>query len=67
MVEHVSRMQYKIDVAGEDVGHRSREAVLGVDRTLIPSRFGIGLAVGGVTQVRVREVRNANGASRRVG
>jgi hypothetical protein len=63
MVKRIAGVQHKIDIAGEDIGNRRREAVLDVDRALIPPRFWIGFAVGGVAKVRVREVSNSNGTS----
>ena len=59
VVEDVAGVQHEIDVSGEDVGDRGREAVLDVDRALVAPRFRIGFAVGGVAKVRIREVSEA--------
>ena len=58
MVEDVAGVQHEIDVSGEDVGDRGREAVFDVDRALVPPRFRIGFSVGGVAKMRIRQVRN---------
>ena len=58
MVENIARVHHEIDASGEDVRDRSREALFDVDRPLIPARFRIGLSVGGVAKMRIREVGN---------
>ena len=64
MVEDIAGVQHEIDVAREDVGDSGREAVFDVDRALIPARFRIGFAVGGVAKMRIRQVGNSNLTSR---
>ena len=64
VMENVAGVQHQIDVSGEDVGNRGREAVLDVDGALVPPRFRIGFSVGGVAEMRIRQVRNAKATSR---
>ena len=64
MVEDVAGVQHQIDVAREDVGDRGLEAVFDIDRALVPTRFRIGFAVGGVAKMRIREVGNPKMTSR---
>ncbi len=64
MVEHVPRMQHEIDVAGEDVGDGGFEAAFDVDRALISTRLRVGFAVGGVTEMCIRQVGNSEFTSR---
>ena len=66
-MKDVAGVQDEIDVSGEDVGDGGLEAVFDIDCTLVPPRFGIGLPIGGVPKVRIRQVRNAKRTSRKVG
>jgi hypothetical protein len=63
-MEDVAGVQHKIDVAGQDIGDGRLEAVFDVDRALIPARFRIGFAVGGVAKMRIRQVGNPDLPSR---
>jgi hypothetical protein len=64
VVEDIAGVQHEIDVAGEDVGDGGLEAVFDVDRALIPARFRISFAVGGVAEMRIRQVGNPYMTSR---
>jgi hypothetical protein len=63
-MEDVAGVQHQIDVPDEDVRDRGREAVFDVDRALVPPRFRIGFAVGGVAKMRIRQVGNPETRSR---
>ena len=65
-MENVAGVHDEIDVLGEDVGDRGLEAVFDVDRALVPPRFRIGLPMGGVAKVRIRQMRNSESWSRGV-
>jgi hypothetical protein len=64
VVEDIAGVEHEIDVAGEDVGDGGLEVVFDIDRTLIPARFRVGFAIGGVAKMRIRQVRNSQLTSR---
>jgi hypothetical protein len=56
-MEDVAGMEQEIDLAREDVRDRRFERALDVDRALIASGFGIGLAVGVIPEMGVGQMR----------